>query len=95
MNATRKFFDGLVEARNVEPNIWTISCKGVELGTIENHKGDRDWIADCRWEVWGTTVRFGVAGRHLLHRYSHGFATLESAVTELCAWKSGLIVTLA
>lgn len=94
MTATRKFLDGLVEARLVDEEIWAVTCKGIELGTIEHHRGDRDWIATNRWEIHGSRVKYGFAGTHLMHRYSHGFNTLESAVTELCRWKSGMLITL-
>jgi hypothetical protein len=70
-----------------------MSCNGVELGVIENHKGDSEWIDEHRWEIWGSTPKRGFGGR-LLHRYSHGFSTLESAVKNLCMWKSGTIIDL-
>ena len=94
MTATRKFFSGLVEARLVDEETWAVTCKGIELGVIEHHRGDPDWIATNRWEILGSRVKFGFAGRHLMHRYSHGFNTLEGAVTELCQWKSAIITTL-
>ena len=93
MNATRKFLSGLVEARLVEDEIWAVTCKGIELGTIEHHRGDPDWIATNRWEIHGSRVKYGFFGT-LIHRYSHGFRTLEGAVTELCRWKSGMLITL-
>jgi hypothetical protein len=89
VNATRKFFSGLVEARLVEDEIWAVTCKGIELGAIEHHRGDRDWRADRRWEIVGSRPERGFAGR-----LSNGFETLGGAVTVLCRYQSSVIISV-
>lgn len=86
---TRRFLDGLVEARRVEPDVWTVYCRNVELGTIDYHRGDPGWIADRRWEIRGSRIERGYGGR-----LESGWPTLEAAVRVLCRFRSAEIMSM-